>query len=294
MDIQNDENEKSPSKNNSKSEILKQEARERILGLFENWLDNVLEEEDLPPGISPDILLKSKIDDDPDTEDRTGNIKDSYALWSAMTSLTQEIKLQGRAFGKLNETLTPLPAINSSIVSILLAHNEALAESRRIAFEVKRGRDELAKHIRRETEKRVRHDSSKLLLDIRDRLVRGLATTQSYNFAGNDSGGIKWHKRIFKIGLKSKNRFRDTARALEKGYILSLKHLDDELKLLDVYEIESRGQLFDSTWMKAVDIDWTSDVPEGSIVEVFKPGYIWLGEVFRTAEVKVARHSTEN
>jgi molecular chaperone GrpE len=41
--------------------------------------------------------------------------------------------------------------------------------------------------------------------------------------------------------------------------------------------------------MKAVDLLETSEVPENTVLEVYRRGYEWNGEVFRVAEVKVAR-----
>ena len=35
---------------------------------------------------------------------------DFYALWAGMTALTQEVKLQGRAFKELNDTLGSQPS----------------------------------------------------------------------------------------------------------------------------------------------------------------------------------------
>jgi molecular chaperone GrpE len=42
--------------------------------------------------------------------------------------------------------------------------------------------------------------------------------------------------------------------------------------------------------MTAVDIEETGSVPEGTVVEVYRNGYEWNGEVYRTAQVKVARN----
>jgi len=41
--------------------------------------------------------------------------------------------------------------------------------------------------------------------------------------------------------------------------------------------------------MTAVDIQETLSVPEGTVVEVYRNGYEWNGEVYRSAQVKVAR-----
>jgi molecular chaperone GrpE (heat shock protein) len=41
--------------------------------------------------------------------------------------------------------------------------------------------------------------------------------------------------------------------------------------------------------MTAVDIEETESVPEGTVVEVYRNGFEWNNEVYRTAQVKVAR-----
>jgi molecular chaperone GrpE len=41
--------------------------------------------------------------------------------------------------------------------------------------------------------------------------------------------------------------------------------------------------------MTAVDVEAVDSVPEGTVVEVYRNGYEWNGEVYRTAQVKVAR-----
>lgn len=46
-----------------------------------------------------------------------------------------------------------------------------------------------------------------------------------------------------------------------------------------------------SARMTAVDIAESGDVPEGTVVEVYREGYEWNGEVHRTAQVKVARNT---
>jgi molecular chaperone GrpE (heat shock protein) len=41
--------------------------------------------------------------------------------------------------------------------------------------------------------------------------------------------------------------------------------------------------------MTAVEIEETDAVPEGTVVEIYRNGYEWEGEVYRPAQVKVAR-----
>ena len=40
--------------------------------------------------------------------------------------------------------------------------------------------------------------------------------------------------------------------------------------------------------MNAIDRQESSAVPEGTVVEVYRSGYEWNGEVFRPAQVKVS------
>ena len=41
--------------------------------------------------------------------------------------------------------------------------------------------------------------------------------------------------------------------------------------------------------MNAIDKEESAVVPEGTVLEVYRTGYEWSGEVFRTAQVKVSR-----
>jgi molecular chaperone GrpE (heat shock protein) len=41
--------------------------------------------------------------------------------------------------------------------------------------------------------------------------------------------------------------------------------------------------------MVAADVEETSEAAEGTVVEVYRTGYVWNGEVFQPAQVKVAR-----
>jgi molecular chaperone GrpE (heat shock protein) len=40
--------------------------------------------------------------------------------------------------------------------------------------------------------------------------------------------------------------------------------------------------------MNAIDREESGDVPEGTVLEIYRSGYEWNGEVFRTAQVKVS------
>ena len=71
--------------------------RSEILRRFEEYLDTAMAEEGPPAGIPAEIL-----EGDAGSESAP---MDWYTMWAAVTALTQEIKLQGRAFKQMGETL---------------------------------------------------------------------------------------------------------------------------------------------------------------------------------------------
>jgi molecular chaperone GrpE len=75
-----------------------------------------------------------------------------------------------------------------------------------------------------------------------------------------------------------------------KGFELIYKQLVDNLAKLGVERIEPLGQQFDPHQHQAMDRVETADEDDGTIVQVFQPGYIFHGRVLRPAMVRVAVH----
>jgi molecular chaperone GrpE len=73
-------------------------GRDEILRRFEARLDAALAPEDAPRGIPEELLAGAETGAEESTVDR-------YRMWAAITALTQEVKLQGRTFKQLSETL---------------------------------------------------------------------------------------------------------------------------------------------------------------------------------------------
>ncbi len=82
--------------------------REEILRCFEAWLDGVLAAEEPPQGIAAELLSSLATEAGPNTNNKC----DLYSMWAALTGLTQEVKLQGRSFKQLSETLAPVADSN--------------------------------------------------------------------------------------------------------------------------------------------------------------------------------------
>src|SRR6266566_3844153 len=186
--------------------------RKQILLSFEAWLDRVLAEEEPPEGLPSEILARLSTESPHSTEGSC----DLYSMWSQMTALVQEVKLQGRSFKQLSDAVAPVADLAPRLVE-----------------------------MEREAQPKARRE------------VRETA--------------------------------RETAVALEKGYALSLDRLDEVLHQLEVTEVPCQGRPFDPRYMQAVDLEETNQVPEGTVVEVYRVGYEWKGQTFRLAQVKVSR-----
>lgn len=75
-----------------------------------------------------------------------------------------------------------------------------------------------------------------------------------------------------------------------KGFELIYKQLLDNLTKLGAERIDPVGKPFDPHLHQAVDRAETTDHDDGTILQVFQPGYVFHGRVLRPAMVRVAVH----
>jgi len=75
-----------------------------------------------------------------------------------------------------------------------------------------------------------------------------------------------------------------------KGFELIHKQLLDNLARLGVVRVEPVGKPFDPHLHQAMDRAETTQMADGTILEVFQPGYVFHGRVLRPAMVRVAVH----
>ena len=229
--------------------------RKQILRSFEAWLNRVLAEEELPEGLPSEILSRLSTESPHATEGPC----DLYSMWSQMTALVQEVKLQGRSFKQLSDAVAPVSDLAPRLVE-----------------------------LEREAQTKARREVLEMFLDLRDRLVRGLETARKSLARLEGLSPRGWRNKL--LGRESlRETARETAAALEKGYALSLDRLDEVLRQLEVTETRCQGRPFDPRCMQAVDLEETNQVPEGTVVEVYRTGYEWKGQTFRLAQVKVSR-----
>lgn len=238
--------------------------REQIVSRFEEWLDRVLQMEEPPEGIDAEIL--NALNEGGVEAENALEETSSYAFWSAMTALSQDVKLQGRAFKEVTA------AIDS--------------QGSRLAEEIRAAYREGKRNAERDAERRPRKELLSALVDLRDRLERGLQTATHSAAEISEAGGKGWLVRRFSRPVIDSSQA--TIAALIRGYELGLEHLDQKLEECNARPIRALGQPFDPRSMNAIEKQDSSEVAEGTVLEVYRTGYEWNGEVFRPAQVKVS------
>ena len=73
-----------------------------------------------------------------------------------------------------------------------------------------------------------------------------------------------------------------------RGFELIYKQMMDNLAKLGVERVDPLGQPFDPHLHQAMDRTETTEHPDGTILQVFQPGYVFHGRVLRPAVVRVA------
>ena len=273
--------------------------RDAIVRCFEDALDEILAREEPPDGVEAEILARFQHGPPDGAEPAPDDGTDLYSLWSALVALTQETKLQGRAFRDLGETLGSVGELTESVRAMLEAHAETRADGNRAIDAARQIADEAGRqryqHQRQELQ-RARDDGRQgmlgLLLDVRDRLVRGLASAREHVAEASEDAPATVFMRLLRIRPPDNSRLVDAGGALIKGYTLGLARLDEALGRFGVGEIDCSGRPFDPECMMAVDVEETSAVADGTVLEVYRAGYERHGKVCRPAEVKVARGIT--
>jgi molecular chaperone GrpE len=78
-------------------------------------------------------------------------------------------------------------------------------------------------------------------------------------------------------------------RAVADGYAMSLRRIEAALPQFGLEPILCDGCPFDPECMEVVDTVPSGPHPSGHVAEVLRIGYRWHGQIFRYAQVKVAK-----
>ena len=264
-------------------------VREWMIARFTTWLDDVLSAEAPPEDIDPGILADADRPAPAGRAHAEGVECDLYSLWSAQTAQTREISLQGREFKALREALAPMGSLDDALGEVIASNKAALAAIGSAMAEVRSAaaaREEKAHNA-------VRSETLNLLLGLRDRLVRGRETAEEHLQRAERPARLGWLVKLLTKNAGPTARVEEATEALLEGYVLTLRRLDEALDDIGVAEIACLGRPFDPARMKAVAVEQTDASPDGTVLEVYRRGYEWQGQVHRVAEVKVARGAAD-
>lgn len=259
------------------------QIRERILRQFATWLDEVLQGERPVEGVAAQVLEQLQTEPAACAPDETQAGCDLYSLWSVVTAMVEETRLQGRAFKQLHDSLGPMRELVGSVDATLQRYAGSL--------------DQQDQRSNESTRQAVLKDVLATLIDVRDRLIRGADSAHTWlehtQPAPRSGLATRLWRRIFPPPADGPTQHEEAVRSLLKGYNLGQEVVDDALLRFGVRPMECLGRPFDPGTMKAVDIETQSDAADGTVLGVYRQGYWWNEAVYRPAEVKVARRRPE-
>jgi len=245
------------------------ESRARLMAAVGEWIDRMLDGEPPPEGLPRQLLAEAQAALDQPPPEEPGDL---YTLASALTGLSGEVGLQGRAFKHVSETLAPLGELPRHIAGLEAAQSTIAEELQRLRQQIDPAQAASARH------------TLDVLFDLYERLRRGLATSQSVKAAAGRRRG--WLASLLR---RERNNGHDPVDALREGYALTLARLEAAFHQWGITRIGEVGQIFDPQRMTAIEVQETDQAPEGTVLEVYRGGYMIQGQVLATAQVKVAR-----
>ncbi len=272
----------------------KKSIHTHLVNVFSDWLSDLLDREDAPEGINRELLAALDNTVDLGALKPPHHPNDLFRTVADLTALTQEVKLQGRAFKTLSEKASVLDDVKQQTDAMFSAHTEALSEAKRIAEQARSSQAEQKEKQKKKIEYKSKLELLTILLDLRDRLKRGLAAAENQLQTGihkPERGIIASLCR--RLSPRENSRpASDAVNALGEGYRLTLDRLEEALGQYGISEIPGEGRRFDPHCMYVVDVETTTDVPNSMVLEVIRPGYRWKEAVLRNAGVKVAKAPT--
>lgn len=259
------------------------DVRARLLGQFEQWLDRMLAGEPAPEGIPRELL--GEIESIGSGYEPRGEEPDLYTLFSALTTLSGEIRLQGRAFKQLTEAIVPLSALPSGIEQLYSLQQDSADRLDQLADQMQRPAQELAESFLPPPKQMLA-----VLMDLYDRMKRGEQTLKSASQSIQAQAPRGWRRWLG--GAKNRDAAQSLASVLE-GQALTITRLKDAFNEWGVERIGRVGESFDPARMTAIEIGRADGVAQGTVLDVYRTGYAVRGFVLATAQVKVARNEVQ-
>lgn len=190
--------------------------------------------------------------DDPDSDETT----DLYSVFVEMAGLRTEVRTESRI---VKEALDQFRGVFDLLQA---SHSTVQQELDRARADV---RDQVNAALR------------PLLLDVidlRDRLVAALKMSASVR--------PRWTDRLLRREVSG-------GEAWQEGLRITLRRLDQVLLDRRVVPTQVIGRPFDPRAARVVATSPDPSVPDGTVIEEVRAGFVWDGQVLRTAEVIVSK-----
>lgn len=270
------------------------DVRARLVRRFEIWLDEVLVDENAPPGAAQDLLERLHADED---AAQASDASDLYSLYAELTALTEQTQAQGRSVKQLHEGISQLHSgvsdLHNDVSKLQSGLNpvQPLVES--VESLLQRDDQILEQQLEQERQS-SQQDTIKTTLDVlielRDRLTRARDAAQPPAERPRPTGRTGLLAR-FRPGPASPAPASDTGliRELELG----VNRIDEALQHWNVRPIPCMGQAFDPQTMQVVERVDVTDAADNIVLEVSRTGYWWDEKVYRVAQVKVAGNQAD-
>lgn len=219
---------------------------------------------------------------------------DLFSLYSELTALRTEIKLESRQF-----------KVTLDLLKSVVDTHQTQRES------------EIQLYRKEQTTQRREIIRALLLdfLEIRDRLEGARNFFDKYQTIAEECALLARHcereifpsrwgwKNFFQkeaetattvqkstadTGLqKNLNKLRNGLWKLSEGQAITLRRLDQTLNRYRVQPLEVLNKTLDPHTMRVVEVDQQPNLAEGIVTEEIRKGFLWEDEVLRLAEVKV-------
>ncbi|OIP27801.1 nucleotide exchange factor GrpE [bacterium CG2_30_54_10] len=251
------------------------ERREQLLATFETWVDELDRQEELP-------------EDFPESEVAASSQPDLLTVIRAMTGMTEELRVQGKIFRKLQEELNgllqtgedqksfELPTIPASThFSPPFASPVAENDARLDKIELDTLREKARKQGREEGREEGQIEVIRETIDIHDRLCRLHEDAAKH---------LRTQPLLGRLLGRGKSE-----KSLLQGLGLVLSRFDELLSKAGVSRFGAVGEEFDPATMKAVDAVKASGCQPGRITGIIVAGYRRFGKVIRSAQVQVSK-----
>jgi len=254
------------------------DLKARLMAEFENWVDQMLLDEPAPRGVPEGLIAEAMAtanEEQPDSE------TDRYSLFSALTSLTGEIRLQGRTFKQLSDLLSPLAEMPTMLAQLREAQSESTMSLQSMLESLAKEAEEEPVEFKQVCE---------VMIDLYDRLQRGLHTCdEGIRSLQAPRRKASWIGRVLNEPNYPVEQATLSVLGMRQANALTLARLGAALQGWGVQRIGEVGEPFDPERMTAIEVSASRDAEPGTVLVVHRSGYAANGVLKSTAQVTVSK-----